>query len=144
MRRKSWYPRKKQRQRWRVKLGIRERMILLWLWEWDDSSERRVVWLFAKHLKANIQKLLDTGVVWKPKLMAMSDLPPGNLNRVWLPKGRASVSRALHGLARRGMVELIPYPNSKRTHLVKFTKRGVEEGKRILSPSNMLTHDPDR
>jgi hypothetical protein len=138
MRRKPWYPRNK-RPRWRAKLGAAQWMILRWLWHWDETRQMSVEPLYAKDLKAHIQRLTTIGIVWKPNRMAM--YPGSREERHLSASQRAAISRALHGLASRGMVELIPFPGSSRTHMVKLTRRGVAESKRrLIPPSKLLTY----
>jgi hypothetical protein len=135
LRRKSWYPRKKQ-PRWLAKLGCWQRLALQWLYFWDEGRQISVFPLYKKDLQANVRRLMDTGIVWQPRRMAIGG---GSEGRPLTAQQRVLMSRALHGLAARGMVELIPFPGTRRTHMVKLTKRGLQEAKRIVSLSNLLT-----
>jgi hypothetical protein len=135
IRRKPWYPRKKQ-PRWLAKLGCWQRLALQWLYFWDEGRQISVFPLYKKDLQANVRRLMDTGIVWQPRRMAIGG---GQGERPLTAKQRVVMSRALHGLAARGMVELIPFPGTRRTHMVKMTKRGLQEAKRIVPLSNLLT-----
>jgi hypothetical protein len=139
VRRKPWYPRKKQ-PRWRAKLGKVQLRILDWIWTWDYALGRCVepIWERDPHLLKNIPLHVTEGIDWHPRRLRF---PASTWDQPLPPKYRAAVSRALRGLEQRGIVERIYYPGTSRTSVVKLTPRGVKLMRSLTAPykSKLLT-----
>jgi hypothetical protein len=126
LRRKPWYPRRKQ-PRHAAKLGAVHRVILreVYTWEWCLTTwlkDHRVSALEYEAVKAQVA----VGMDWQPCTMRTCPAQP------WSRALAATVSRALRGLVQRGMVETVPFAGSRRTRAVRLTDRGRAVAKRLV------------
>jgi len=124
LRRKPWYPRRKQ-PRATAKLGLAHRAILreTYRWEWCVTD-----WLKAHRVALEydaVKAQLADGMAWEPRTFRNRPEQP------WTRAMAATVSRALHRLERRGLIEAIPFAGSRRTRAVRLTDRGRAVAKRL-------------